>query len=143
MTNSIILLPNHWLSYHTLPNPTVVFHNSGQETIQLRLHAGECISLSPEKSVNVFDCLKNSQDSTELNQIYTYPNPTSGHIYIDITQNTPTSDLYIYNAAGTIIRHETVVGQQIHKSIELDLPGFYYIRVVNEQFDKKVKILKI
>ncbi|MBP9133552.1 MAG: T9SS type A sorting domain-containing protein [Saprospiraceae bacterium] len=125
-------------------NPFVVYDESGPKNITLSVQAGQCISTSPTKQIDIHDCLKDGKDTAEVyNTIFVYPNPTDGQITIDIIQSSSQSVLFVYNVTGALIYREIITDTQYQKKLKLPLPGLYLIKILSSNYEKTLKVLKI
>ena len=124
-------------------NPFVVYDESGAKNITLSVQAGQCISTSPTKQINIHDCLKDGKDTAEVyNTMFVYPNPTDGQITIDIIQSSRQSVLFVYNVTGALIYREIITDKQYQKKMKLPLPGLYLIKILSPKYEKTLKVLK-
>ncbi len=140
----------NWLvdgeSYYDVRDPLIVFHEAGLHTVQLEVSKGDCINISPEKEVEIISCLLREKDSTStepLNSVTVFPNPTSGHFSVDIEQTIEESVILIYNVSGKLIYSDKAYGHSITKDIMLDKSGFYFVHVINPEFKKFFKIIRL
>jgi hypothetical protein len=100
-------------------------------------------SSSIAKNVTISDCgaLGVSENEVENNSFSIYPNPATDILYINLANNqTPKTQILIYNSIGNLIETKEVIGQtQINIS---NLPsGLYFVRATNI-FGKGIKLIK-
>jgi len=123
-------------------DPVVVFEESGSKSIQLEIQLGACRSISPTKEIYLLDCLIYGQDTASVyNNVSVFPNPSNGRIWVEIQQSVSESRLMTYNAGGKLIHDEKVQGNASIKELDFAEPGFYFVRLVNPDFEKTIKVL--
>jgi hypothetical protein len=79
-------------------------------------------------------------EEQNLNSISIYPNPTTGHINIDLEENNSNVNLHLTNAIGQFIRSKNYKSNS-HITFDLDAPsGVYFLRLESngEVITKKI-----
>jgi hypothetical protein len=121
-------------------SPLIQYAETGTYDVELTAYSGEDSNIRvKENYITVVNCSGLEEVENDLFSIF--PNPTQGHITIELKDEFRSNELILYNALGAIVFQKTLNGQST-QTINLNLAtGIYTIELRSDDKSEKRMLL--
>lgn len=130
------------------PNILYIYHFGNSDTAYFRslvadkiadVRIAETLRYEKTTDLNFSTALKKNYNNSEIK---IFPNPADNIIHV--SNYLPGSELHIYNTSGKLVLNETLesIGAKLLNIASL-LPGYYIVRIGNEEFQEHFPLVKL
>jgi len=128
----------------TLQNPVVEYANAGVFDVSLTISNGTSSStLLMEDYITVDPCT-GLNETTSVNGITVFPNPTSGNLTIKFNKNIGKAEVEVVNALNKVVYAESIKTSSQNKltiNLSKQVKGIYFIKIKTNSIAEKLKVI--